>query len=196
VHILGELIQLDPGNDALLKRAIDLLKGLERHANVANRGIGLAILTIQPILVGRLEGRNPPLIDALRDAARRLQEHFGRIDPEWGQVNRIRRGKLDLAIDGGPDTYRAVYGEAQPDGTLTARAGDTLIMFVTWDKAGQLDSESIHQFGSSTMNPNSRHYADQLPLFVAMKTKPVLFTQEQLAGHIEANYRPGENHPK
>jgi len=31
-----------------------------------------------------------------------------------------------------------------------------------------------------------------VPLFVAMKTKPVLFTQAQLAGHIEADYRPGE----
>jgi hypothetical protein len=25
-----------------------------------------------------------------------------------------------------------------------------------------------------------------------MKTKPVLFTRAQLAGHIEADYRPGE----
>jgi hypothetical protein len=25
-----------------------------------------------------------------------------------------------------------------------------------------------------------------------MKTKPVLFSQAQLAGHIEADYRPGE----
>jgi len=28
-----------------------------------------------------------------------------------------------------------------------------------------------------------------------MKTKPVLFTEEQLKGHIEADYRPGEEHP-
>src|SRR5579863_7721225 len=85
-----------------------------------------------------------------------------------------------------------VYGEKRPDGTLTVMAGDTLIMFVTWDKAGQLSSESIHQFGSATMDRNAPHYADQVPLFVAMNTKPVLFTQAQLAGHIEADYRPGE----
>ena len=77
---------------------------------------------------------------------------------------------------------------------MTAVAGDTFIMFVTWDKAGQLSSESIHQFGSATSDPNSPHYADQARLFVAMKTKPVLFTEAQLAGHIEADYQPGETH--
>jgi acyl-homoserine-lactone acylase len=80
----------------------------------------------------------------------------------------------------------------QADGTLTAEGGDTFIMFVSWDKAGTLTSESIHEFGSATLDQNSPHYADQSPLFVAMKTKPVWFTQEQLAGHIEADYRPGE----
>jgi penicillin amidase/acyl-homoserine-lactone acylase len=75
---------------------------------------------------------------------------------------------------------------------LTAGGGDTFIMFVTWDKAGKLSSESIHQFGSATLDSHSPHYADQTPLFVAMKTKPVLFTRAQLAGHIEADYRPGE----
>ncbi len=99
-----------------------------------------------------------------------------------------------MPIDGGPDTYRAVYGVPQPDGTLTAVDGDTLIMFVTWDKAGRLSSESIHQFGSATLDRQSKHYADQSALFVAMRTKPVLFTKDQLKGHIEADYRPGEAH--
>jgi penicillin amidase/acyl-homoserine-lactone acylase len=107
-------------------------------------------------------------------------------------VNRIRRGNADLAIDGGPDTFRAVYGAPQKDGTLTADAGDTFIMFVTWDKAGKLSSESIHQFGSATLDPKSPHYADQTPMFVAMKTKPVYFTEDQLKGHIRADYAPGD----
>lgn len=193
MRILAELAAVDPGGDAELRRAVEILKHLDRKADVANRGMALAVLSIQPVLVARLEGKNPVLTDALRSAAGTLRAHFGRIDPQWGEVNRLRRGKLDLPIDGGPDTYRAVDGQRQPDGTLTAVAGDTFIMFVTWDHAGQLTSESIHQFGSATTDPNSPHYADQSPLFVAMKTKPVLFTAAQLAGNIEADYRPGEH---
>ena len=137
------------------------------------------------------QGPQPP-IESLRDAIETLKTHFGRIDPEWGQVNRLRRGTLSLPLDGGPDIFRGVDGERQPDGTLTAVAGDTFIMFVTWDKAGKLTSQSIHQFGSATLDRNSPHYADQSPLFAARKTKPVLFTEAQLAGQIEADYRPGD----
>jgi penicillin amidase/acyl-homoserine-lactone acylase len=134
----------------------------------------------------------PKPIDTLHAAITTLKTHFGRLDPEWGVVNRIRRGAVDLPIDGGPDVYRAVYGEPQADGTLTGVAGDTLIMFVTWDKDGTLHSDSVHQFGSATSLPGSVHYADQVKMFVDMKTKPVLFTEAELAGHVVADYRPGE----
>jgi len=190
---LGEVLAIDAGHDAALRQAHDILQRWDRRTDVANRGAALAILTIEPMIRARLEGK-PPLRpgDALREAMLTLKMHFGRLDPEWGQVNRLRRGTLNLAIDGGPDIFRGVYGERQPDGTLTAMAGDTFVMFVTWDKAGKLTSESIHQFGSATLDRSSPHYADQAPLFVSMKTKPVLFTQAQLAGHVEADYRPGD----
>ena len=77
---------------------------------------------------------------------------------------------------------------------MTAQSGDTLIMFVTWGGNGQLSSESIHQFGSATLDERSPHYADQTPRFVAMETKPVLFTHDALRGHIEADYAPGQRH--
>jgi penicillin amidase/acyl-homoserine-lactone acylase len=133
----------------------------------------------------------PQLRPALDAAIAHLRKHFGRLDPEWGQVNRLRRGKVDLPIAGGPDVFRAVYGKKQDDGTLTAAGGDTFIMFVTWDKAGKLSSRSIHQFGSATLDSASPHYADQAPLFAKMQTKPVLFNRADLKGQIERRYRPG-----
>ena len=188
--IIAELCS--PVRDA---KACDLLIHWNLSADIHNRGAALAILTAEPVIRARRDhdwSLTP--MESLKRAEQRLIDHFGRVDPEWGKVNRFRRGALDLPIDGGPDTYRAVYGLPQPDGTLTAVDGDTLIMFVTWDKAGKLSSESIHQFGAATLDRQSKHYADQSPLFVAMKTKPVLFTKDQLKGHIEADYRPGEAH--
>ncbi len=188
----AEVLAIDPGKDANLRQALDILRRWDRRTDVANRGAALAILTIEPVIIAGLDGKAPgPPIGALREAVATLKTHFGRLDPEWGQVNRLRRGTLSLPIDGGPDIFRGVYGEKQADGTLTAMAGDTFVMFVTWDKAGQLSSESIHQFGSATLDSHSKHYADQSALFVKMKTKAVLFTQAQLAGQVEADYQPG-----
>lgn len=192
-RMIAEILRVDPGSDSDLRRAQQILKEWNRSTDRHSRGAALAVLMGVRAAPEEPNGpwKEPPL-DALKEAIGILKTHFGRLDPEWGQVNRIRRGKLDLAIDGGPDIYRAVYGLQQDDGTLTAVDGDTFIMFVTWDKNGKLSSESIHQFGSATLDENSPHYADQTPLFVSMKTKPVLFTADELKGHIEADYAPGD----
>jgi penicillin amidase/acyl-homoserine-lactone acylase len=191
--MIADICNLDARGDEDLRKAQSILAHWNRSTDVHNRGAALAVLMASPVIHAELEGL-PKIkpIDTLHDAIKALKTHFGRLDPEWGQLNRIRRGKLDLPIDGGPDTFRAVYGVPQSDGTLTASGGDTFIMFVTWDKFGELSSQSIHQFGSATLDANSPHYSDQTPLFVKMQTKPVLFTEEQLKGHIEEDYRPGE----
>ncbi|HEX4302076.1 MAG TPA: acylase [Rhizomicrobium sp.] len=191
-RMIAEIESANAGGDADLKQAQAILKAWNRKTDIHNRGTALAVL--MGVRAAPEEPGGPwkeaPL-DALKDAMGILKTHFGRLDPEWGQVNRFRRGAVDLPIDGGPDIYRAVYGKQQDDGTLTAVDGDTFIMFVTWDKAGKLSSQSIHQFGSATLDESSPHYADQSPLFVKMQLKPVLFDEDQLKGHIESDYRPG-----
>jgi acyl-homoserine-lactone acylase len=188
---IAAVLKVDAGTDSDLIAAQALLKGWDLRTNVDSRAAALAVLMGTEAAHSDSHADVPP-IEALRHAIKNLKTHFGRIDPQWGQVNRIRRGELDLPIDGGPDTYRAVYGIPQADGILNAGSGDTFIMFVSWDKAGALSSDSIHQFGSATLDAHSPHYGDQTPLFVAMKTKPVLFTQGQLEGNIEADYSPGK----
>lgn len=190
-RMIADLVKVDPRGDKDFAAAQALLKSWDRRTDIGNRTAALAVLMKMETDRPENHGNVTPA-DALRHAIKTLKTHFGRIDPQWGQVNRIRRGTVDLPIDGGPDIYRAVHAAPQGDGTLTAELGDTFIMFVTWDKAGRLASQSIHQFGSATLDPRSPHYADQTPLFVAMKTKPVLFTRSQLAGHVEADYRPGD----
>lgn len=190
--MVREVTAIDPEGDADLARAQAILRAWDKRADIHDRGAALAALMSQPILFARSNGDPAPApIDSLRVAIHQLKTHFGRLDPEWGEVNRIRRGTVDLPIDGAADTYRSVWGKPEKDGTTTADGGDTFVMFVTWDRAGQLRSESIHQFGSATLDAGSPHYADQTPLFVAMKTKPVWFTEDQLKGHVRVDYRPG-----
>jgi acyl-homoserine-lactone acylase len=191
-RMIAEVLAADPHGDADLAQAQQILRRWDRRTDIHNRGTALAVL-----MGVRVAGEEPGApwkerpVEALKEAIAILKAHFGRLDPEWGQANRFRRGPVDLPIDGGPDIYRAVYGTQQDDGTLTAVDGDTFIMFVTWDKDGKLSSESIHQFGTATLDKTSPHYADQSPLFVKMQTKPVWFTEDQLKPHIVRDYRPG-----
>jgi len=191
--MVRQVTSVDPGDDADLRAAQGILRGWDRRADVHNRAAALASLMAQPILVAQNNGDPVPApLDTLKAAIVTLKTHFGRLDPEWGQVSRIRRGKVDLPIDGAADTYRSVWGAPQKDGTLTAEAGDTFIMFVDWNRQGVVRSDSIHQFGSATLDAASPHFADQTPLFATMRTKPVLFTEAQLQGHVREDYRPGK----
>lgn len=191
-EIVAELLALDAEDDADFAEAQEILRAWDRRTDIANRSAALAVRSAEPVVTAEIR-REAPLDAAakLRETMSYLKTHFGRLDPEWGTVNRFRRGPVDLPVDGGPDILRAIYGFPVEDGTLTARGGDTLIMFVEWDRAGRLRSESIHPFGSATLDRNSPHYADQSPLFVGMETKPVRFTPEELEGHVKESYRPG-----
>ena len=132
-------------------------------------------------------------VAALRKAAQTLMQHFGRLDPEWGEVNRLRRGKLDLPAGGGPDTLRAIESTVEPgaDGKFEANKGDTLIIFVEWGPSGKVHAESIHQFGSATLDASSPHYADQAPLYQRQEMKPVWLDEAEVRQHLEREYRPG-----
>ena len=79
---------------------------------------------------------------------------------------------------------------AEEQGYLTATGGDGLFIFATWAPDGSLTTETIHQFGSATLDEGSPHYADQAPLFVAEEMKDPFFTPEELAANLERAYEP------
>jgi acyl-homoserine-lactone acylase len=127
----------------------------------------------------------------LKDATVYLMKYYSRLDPPYGDVVRLRRGTVDLPMDGGPDTLRAAANwDEAPDGRLVVKHGDSFIMFVDWDKQGNVTSQSIQPFGAAVSRPHSRHYADQAPLFVKHQLKPVWFSTAELQGHVERVYRP------
>jgi acyl-homoserine-lactone acylase len=139
--------------------------------------------------------RGEPMPDAretLQKAVDELTERFGRIDPPLGDVQRLRRGKVDLPLIGGNDTLRAttIWDPDQPDGKLRVRHGDSFIMLVRWDKAGNVVSESIQPYGAATNRPESPHYTDQMQLFVAGKYKPVHFEWADAVKTAKRRYRP------
>ncbi len=64
------------------------------------------------------------------------------------------------------------------------------IMFVEWDRGGKL-SRKLHPFGFRDAGCIVAALCRSVALFVGMRTKPVRFTREELEGHVEESYRPG-----
>jgi penicillin amidase/acyl-homoserine-lactone acylase len=190
---LRQLLQAPRPEDAGLREALNLLGRWDRRADAANPAAALAVLTLRP---DDTNSATPVATDVLtsrlKDAADRLRRHFGRLDVPWGEVNRLRRGAVDLPVGGAPDTLRAVYGRDGAEGRLTGVAGDSYILLVEWDREGRVSSRSINPYGSAVRDPSSPHYADQAPLFARMELKPVWMDEAEIRAHLEREYRPGE----
>jgi acyl-homoserine-lactone acylase len=135
------------------------------------------------------------LLDAYRDAVAWLVDAHGRAEVSWGEVNRLRRGTVDLPLDGGPDLLRAIYGRRSDDGVLEGFAGDAYLAAISFAEDGSVTSRAVHQFGSATLDEDSPHHADQAPSFAAARLRPVPFTDEELAVAAVVTYRVGEPRP-
>jgi acyl-homoserine-lactone acylase len=192
---IDALLAAPPPRDPLTLEALEVLKTWDRRADASNRAAALALLTLDVDDRGRIRSDGPGILfDRLRAGATLLKQHFGRLDPPWGDVNRLRHGKADLPLAGAPDMLRAIYAKrvADPDGRRRGDVGDSYVLIAEWDRAGRVRSRSIHQFGSATLDEASKHYADQAPLFAEQRLKPVWMDEAEIRAHLEREYRPGE----
>lgn len=193
---MDRLLALDTKGDPALAQAQDLLRKWDWNLDGKGKGDALALMVLRPANGRHYQRREPPdPRQVLGETVAHLQEHFGGLDPKLGTVLRLRHGegpsRIDLPLDGGNDTVRAsTLWDAEPDGRLKVRHGDSFIMFVTWDRQGRVRSESIQPFGAATTRPASPHYNDQAPLFVRHQLKPVLFDPVALKASGARFYRP------
>ena len=106
------------------------------------------------------------------------------------------RGDNNLGLGGGPDIMHSIYGNLKNNGELEAFAGDSYILFVSWDKNGKVSSKSVHQYGTATTKEGSPHYSDQSFLFANRQLKDVWFEEEEIINNLENSYKPGERYAK
>jgi acyl-homoserine-lactone acylase len=195
IQYLEKWLQSVSGNDFTKEesRAYYALGHWNLSTHKTNTQAVLGVLTLAPVQKAR--GADVDLNEmtvAFKEAVALLIEHFGKFSVPYGEVYRLIHGDKNLAISGGPDILRAVYGnDMDENGEIKNIAGDGFMMFVSWDKNGLVSSEASHQYGSATLDKTSPHYNDQMEMFVDQKERAVLFELEQLEGNVERRYRPG-----
>lgn len=193
-EVIATVLAMDWSTEPELAAAAEHLAAWDRTMTLDNRHAALGGLTVLREITARLTGNPaPPPETAFREAVAWLKLHHGRIDPEWGEVNRLVRGDLNLPVSGGADVLRAIYPAGiGDDGELHATAGDTWIALVEWDTVGNQTAQVIHQFGAATLDETSPHYSDQAPLFVREEWRPALIEREEVEAAATRTYRPGK----
>ena len=189
---MAAMAALDLTDAPALARARALLLTWDYTQDGVGAADAIAALMLNDIAHLTYWGETPPDARAsLTDHAAFLMQHFGRLDPPLGALQRVRRGTADAAVLGGPDALRAIHSKQDDTaGRLIGRGGDSFIMLVEWGGAGEVHSQSVQPFGAAVSRPASKHYNDQLALFARQGWKPVWFTEAELRGHVEREYRP------
>jgi acyl-homoserine-lactone acylase len=168
--------------DGKLAEARDLLLAWDFTADGQGKADALALLMIRDFMSADYNNKPfPDVAEKLQAAADHLTTHFGRLDPPMSDLLRLRQGGLDLPLDGGSDTLRAsTTWDVDDDGRLSLKHGDSFIQWVEWQPGRRVFSRSIQPFGSATTRPKSKHYNDQMRLFVEHKLKPVHFWRDDV----------------
>ena len=94
-----------------------------------------------------------------------------------------------LGLSGAPDVSHAIYGLPTDKGYLKGYAGDAYLMIIDWDAKGNVNSRSIHQFGSN-QNKNSPHFSDQSQMFVQKELKQIWFDLKSIKQNLGKKYKP------
>jgi penicillin amidase/acyl-homoserine-lactone acylase len=194
-EVVKAVLAKDWSAEPEMAEAAELLASWDYGTDAASRTAALGSLTTNRTITEKYTRLKAPAPEtAFREAVAWLKLHHGRIDPEWGEVNRLLRGTVSLPISGAPDTLRAVYPkEIGDDGALHMSAGDTWIALVEWDPEGRQTALVISPFGSATLDETSPHYADQAPLFAKEEWRTALLTKAEVEADAKRRYRPGKD---
>lgn len=125
---------------------------------------------------------------AVAETARR----YGSWDVAWGDVHRVRRGNIDVAVGGCASSmgcFRALAFTRDADGKLSASGGDGWILAVEFDDVPR--AFSVLAYGESSRR-DSPWFADQAEMFAKGQLKPVSFTTKDIDAQTVIRYRPGE----
>jgi acyl-homoserine-lactone acylase len=170
---------------------------LYEEARKAGRPLGETVSSI-----GRLSDRRK--LEALGEAMDRLRSEFGRWNVPWGEVNRFQRLTGDIVhpfSDAAPSIpvgftsgrwgSLASFGAAPRGGTKRwyGTGGNSFVAVVEFgDRVRALAVTA----GGASGDPASAHFNDQAERYAAGDLREVYFYPEQLRGHTERTYRPGE----
>jgi acyl-homoserine-lactone acylase len=135
---------------------------------------------------------NPELAGArFADAVRDTAARFGSWDVAWGDVHRVRRGKVDEPASGCPGAigcFRVLNFGAADNGRRVASGGDGWVLAVEFTTPPR--AYSILAYGQS-LKADSPHHDDQAALFARGEMKPIAYTRADVTRDAIRRYRPG-----
>jgi acyl-homoserine-lactone acylase len=131
-------------------------------------------------------------VDSFTWAVAETARRYGSWDVAWGDVHRVRRGKVDVPVGGCSNDlgcFRILTFARDADAKLSANSGDGWILAIEFSDTPR--AYSVLAYGESR-RPESPWFADQAEMFAKGEVKKVAFTDADVSATAVLRYRPGE----
>ncbi len=195
---MDELFTLDGAKYPEIADAIERIAAFDRSADTLDRNFPMLLMTIYELLDYNGKKRNAAkddvdkriamYVDCIGKAKAKMLEKFGTIDIALRELQVIERGGKTVAVAGGPDAIRAVFGHFMEDGRNRMVAGDGYFQLVQFTDDGPI-IESASPFGASSF-PDSPHYTDQMSPFGKEQMKTMSLDKEEVYKNAVRVYHP------
>jgi acyl-homoserine-lactone acylase len=220
LHAAWAALAEDDPRRTRLADPVATLRAWDRRWNVDSAATSLAVFWGEALLQrtrdaaraadlpvqAYMETRAPAelLLETLGDAVARLEADFGSWNTPWGTINRFQRlsGAIDLSYDDeAPSTpvgfvsgrwgSLASFGARPREGTKRwyGSSGNSFVAVVEF--GDRVRARAVTAGGLSN-DPDSPHFDDQTERYATGDLREVYFYPEQLEGHTERRYHPGE----
>ncbi|MEW6496538.1 MAG: acylase [Cyanobacteriota bacterium] len=202
-RVLDDLIRAarQQGSE-LANQAADVLQAWDRQTNADSRGAALFATWARtmpgsnwyatpwnensPLTTPNGIANSETAVKALETAATTVKFLYGKLDVPWGEVARLRYGKVDLPASGGPGLFgifRVMDLVPSTDARFQSFAGDTYIAAIEF--SNPIRAKVLNTYGNATQQGNP-HIGDQLALYARNEMRPVWRTRKEIEAHLES----------
>ena len=195
---MDELFSMDASKYPEIADAIDRISRFDRTADTLDRNFPILLMTIYELLdyngkkrseaADDTEKRVAMFADCISQAKAKMMDKFGTIDIALRELQVLERHGKTVAVAGGPDALRAVFGQFMDDGRNRMVAGDGYVQLVKFTDEGPI-IESINAFGSSSFK-DAPHNRDQMEPFAKHQLKPMSLDKAEIYKNAVRVYHP------
>jgi acyl-homoserine-lactone acylase len=195
MYQLDSLFLLENAGDDQDNRLLNTLKTWDFQGTAESKGAAVFMLVYE-YLARALRGQEARAITkeegmkALAYAKKYLLDNFGKIDLALGDIQKLVRGNQEFPVGGLPDLLAPQWSRPYEGGKRKIVGGDAYVMMVKFPKNELPVIETVNTYGASS-HPDNPHFADQIPLFLAQKTKPMTLDKQKVMAQAERIYSPG-----
>ena len=195
MYQLDSLFLLENVGDDQDNRLLNTLKTWDFQGTAESKGAAVFMLVYE-YLARALRGQEARAITkeegmkALNYAKKYLLDNFGKVDLALGDIQKLVRGNQEFPVGGLPDLLAPQWSRPYEGGKRKIVGGDAYVMMVKFPKNELPVIETVNTYGASS-HPDNPHFADQVPLFLAQKTKPMTLDKQKVMAQAERIYSPG-----